>query len=107
MTLLPNGEKCRVGLTGLEPVTLRLSSACSNQLSYRPAITRLGLLAMVLPRQDGGFSAIVAEVRGLPMKASLHAAERLIWLERLLVFTATGLIDCRNGSQRIRSRCST
>jgi hypothetical protein len=26
-----------VGLTGLEPVTLRLSSACSNQLSYRPA----------------------------------------------------------------------
>ena len=29
------GEK--MGLTGLEPVTLRLSSACSNQLSYRPA----------------------------------------------------------------------
>jgi hypothetical protein len=27
-----------VGLTGLEPVTLRLSSACSNQLSYRPWI---------------------------------------------------------------------
>ncbi len=27
-----------VGLTGLEPVTLRLSSACSNQLSYRPEI---------------------------------------------------------------------
>jgi hypothetical protein len=26
-----------MGLTGLEPVTLRLSSACSNQLSYRPA----------------------------------------------------------------------
>src|SRR5688572_22574082 len=26
-----------VGLTGLEPVTLRLSSACSNQLSYRPS----------------------------------------------------------------------
>ena len=25
-----------VGVTGLEPVTLRLSSACSNQLSYRP-----------------------------------------------------------------------
>jgi hypothetical protein len=28
----------RMGLTGLEPVTLRLSSACSNQLSYRPGI---------------------------------------------------------------------
>jgi hypothetical protein len=26
-----------VGLTGFEPVTLRLSSACSNQLSYRPS----------------------------------------------------------------------
>lgn len=25
-----------VGETGLEPVTLRLSSACSNQLSYTP-----------------------------------------------------------------------
>ena len=25
-----------LGLTGLEPVTLRLSSACSNQRSYRP-----------------------------------------------------------------------
>ena len=30
----------RVGLTGLEPVTLRLSSACSNQLSYRPLAGR-------------------------------------------------------------------
>jgi hypothetical protein len=29
-------EDGKVGLTGLEPVTLRLSSACSNQLSYRP-----------------------------------------------------------------------
>ena len=27
-----------VGLTGFEPVTLRLSSACSNQLSYKPEI---------------------------------------------------------------------
>jgi hypothetical protein len=29
-----------MGLTGLEPVTLRLSSACSNQLSYRPSEKR-------------------------------------------------------------------
>ena len=29
----------QVGLTGLEPVTLRLSSACSNQLSYRPMMS--------------------------------------------------------------------
>ena len=35
--VLPDpGEDLVVGLTGLEPVTLRLSSACSNQLSYRP-----------------------------------------------------------------------
>ena len=32
-----------VGLTGLEPVTLRLSSACSNQLSYRPALLTTSL----------------------------------------------------------------
>jgi hypothetical protein len=33
-----SGFKIRVlvGVTGLEPVTLRLSSACSNQLSYTP-----------------------------------------------------------------------
>ena len=28
----------RVGVTGFEPVTLRLSSACSNQLSYTPRL---------------------------------------------------------------------
>jgi hypothetical protein len=28
--------KDMVGVTGVEPVTLRLSSACSNQLSYTP-----------------------------------------------------------------------
>ena len=27
-----------MGVTGVEPVTLRLSSACSNQLSYTPAV---------------------------------------------------------------------
>ena len=30
-----------VGLTGFEPVTPRLSSVCSNQLSYRPQIMTL------------------------------------------------------------------
>jgi hypothetical protein len=29
-----------VGVTGFEPVTLRLSSACSNQLSYTPVALR-------------------------------------------------------------------
>src|SRR5271154_2056127 len=53
-----------VGLTGLEPVTLRLSSACSNQLSYRPGsreISRMHSLANV-------------EVRGLePLTYSLQS----------------------------------
>ncbi len=31
----------RVGVTGFEPVTLRLSSACSNQLSYTPGRRKL------------------------------------------------------------------
>jgi hypothetical protein len=34
--LFGGGTCFEVGLTGFEPVTLRLSSACSNQLSYRP-----------------------------------------------------------------------
>ena len=33
---MPARSGVMVGLTGLEPVTLRLSSACSNQLSYTP-----------------------------------------------------------------------
>ena len=45
-----NGLRLLVGLTGLEPVTLRLSSACSNQLSYRPvsrsAFTRTEVRAL-------------------------------------------------------------
>jgi hypothetical protein len=32
-----------VGVTGVEPVTLRLSSACSNQLSYTPPASPGGL----------------------------------------------------------------
>jgi hypothetical protein len=37
---LPGGaaDAAVVGLTGLEPVTPRLSSVCSNQLSYRPRL---------------------------------------------------------------------
>ena len=35
------GKLGMVGLTGLEPVTPRLSSVCSNQLSYRPALSGL------------------------------------------------------------------
>ena len=34
--IIGRGIQKMVGLTGLEPVTPRLSSVCSNQLSYRP-----------------------------------------------------------------------
>ena len=47
--------KSMVGLTGLEPVTLRLSSACSNQLSYRPAMTEtIGALHAAGVSNGGG-----------------------------------------------------
>ena len=35
-----------VGVTGFEPVTLRLSSACSNQLSYTPIKPNLACRAV-------------------------------------------------------------
>jgi len=36
-----------VGKTGLEPVTPRLSSACSNQLSYMPWLVGAGVFCRV------------------------------------------------------------
>jgi hypothetical protein len=79
-----------VGLTGLEPVTLRLSSACSNQLSYRPFwIAVIAVIAgiAVIERQRqapnlsfsallafSAFSALQMEVRGLePLTYSLQS----------------------------------
>jgi hypothetical protein len=49
-----------VGVTGFEPVTLRLSSACSNQLSYTPIKPILACRA-------------VARGRLVPPSASLRA----------------------------------
>jgi hypothetical protein len=43
-----------VGLIGLEPMTLRLSSACSNQLSYRPFVVQLKLLTCRQKWRHGG-----------------------------------------------------
>ena len=45
-----------VGVTGVEPVTLRLSSACSNQLSYTPAAKdpRLQTSNLILEIKAGG-----------------------------------------------------
>jgi hypothetical protein len=76
-----------VGLTGLEPVTLRLSSACSNQLSYRPFWIAVIAGIAVIERQRqapnlsfsallafSAFSALQMEVRGLePLTYSLQS----------------------------------
>jgi hypothetical protein len=45
-------RELKMGLTGLEPVTLRLSSACSNQLSYRPARRQSRILDLRLSMFD-------------------------------------------------------
>jgi hypothetical protein len=52
-----------VGLTGLEPVTPRLSSVCSNQLSYRPGW--IPSAALRFPKQVSGTTAPeMVEVNG-------------------------------------------
>jgi hypothetical protein len=61
-----------VGLTGLEPVTLRLSSACSNQLSYRPKI-RYRPPSLKLTEDKSRWNRDL-EVRGLePLTYSLQS----------------------------------
>jgi hypothetical protein len=42
-----------VGVTGFEPVTLRLSSACSNQLSYTPIKPNLACRAVARAKAGG------------------------------------------------------
>jgi hypothetical protein len=42
-----------VGVTGFEPVTLRLSSACSNQLSYTPIKPNLACRAGARAKAGG------------------------------------------------------
>jgi hypothetical protein len=71
-----------VGLTGLEPVTLRLSSACSNQLSYRPIGPVTTVSTWLLPKLwpakldfPGPMTRKISlEVRGLePLTYSLQS----------------------------------
>ena len=55
-----------VGLVGLEPTTPRLSSVCSNQLSYRPATAeaiiqqRLTILSFGASAKRTGYSCAVS-----------------------------------------------
>ena len=53
---LARARKKMVGVTGFEPVTLRLSSACSNQLSYTPG-SKTGS-RMDIRTQNGGAEEI-------------------------------------------------
>jgi hypothetical protein len=46
----PGKGQLVVGLGGLEPPTPRLSSVCSNQLSYRPCISTCGRHSMMHSR---------------------------------------------------------
>ncbi len=54
-------ERKMVGVTGLEPVTLRLSSACSNQLSYTPRLraVRSGAASPQIVERAGAYSRLV------------------------------------------------
>jgi hypothetical protein len=80
-----------VGVTGFEPVTLRLSSACSNQLSYTP---RLGAFALQrgwpagLPaRGPPQNAAPVGPPKTGPPSRSLACEGRLVELRRLELLT--------------------
>ena len=55
-----------MGLKGFEPLTLRLSSACSNQLSYRPGV------APAAPKEgNSGWTFLIGQMnRLLPGDAS-------------------------------------
>ncbi len=76
-------ERRLVGVTGLEPVTLRLSSACSNQLSYTP--NKPGL-----PSRSSERFAVVAHagppslsLRRGSLRSALRFERRLVELRRL------------------------
>ena len=47
-----------VGVTGVEPVTLRLSSACSNQLSYTPLLDFISQTSNLRSKNPGGAEEI-------------------------------------------------
>ena len=62
-----------VGVTGFEPVTLRLSSACSNQLSYTPPPSRLRASARQARELAAKRRSPVGRRTGLPGRGSLRA----------------------------------
>ena len=77
-----------VGLTGFEPVTLRLSSACSNQLSYRPNPNWLTVW-LAEPKLSGQKPACVrsSELRRGSLRYRLRLKRRLVELRRFELLT--------------------
>ena len=64
-----------VGLTGVEPVTLRLSSACSNQLSYTPRL-RAVRYGPASP-QNGASQRLQSDRRAIAQRAMTGAPASL------------------------------
>ena len=77
---LPTPATFMVGLTGLEPVTLRLSSACSNQLSYRPGsrfAPASGVAALWWRHGDSNPRPIACKATALPTELCPHAGSKV------------------------------
>jgi hypothetical protein len=70
-------ERKMVGVTGVEPVTLRLSSACSNQLSYTPAVALRAMRAVPLGLPAGALAERrrLAASRSSPQRSKAGGAE--------------------------------
>jgi hypothetical protein len=68
-----------MGLTGLEPVTLRLSSACSNQLSYRPEENDLAPVSSVIAGNDlsvhGVTALVTVRLRPVVLNSGSHVGQ--------------------------------
>ena len=80
-----------VGVTGVEPVTLRLSSACSNQLSYTPAYALCASARQAPNRRSEPAPAVGLSSRS-PKEAEADAAA---WLSAALRAEAGGAEETR------------
>ena len=76
-----------VGLTGLEPMTLRLSSACSNQLSYTPGNPRLAEPQLAALKISCAPSRPPSLCSGAAASLLLRCERRLVELRRLELLT--------------------
>jgi hypothetical protein len=76
-----------VGVTGLEPVTLRLSSACSNQLSYTPNKPDWPSRSSERFRCRGPIGLPSLSLRPGSLRSALRSERRLVELRRLELLT--------------------